>query len=158
MEDPTVAQAWLVAIPSAITAVSTWYINRKTKRTIGKTEEHLSAKSDGHHGEIESLKERIDALERTIGKVRDCQLVIAQKYTKSMNSLQKDLQLARRALEKSTIAPSSQTPAVAGEPKATDRPTETPSAPSPELDEKQGGIKIVDVPQQPIGKVKWEKE
>lgn len=163
-EDPTALQAWLVAIPSAITALSTWYINRKTKKTIGKTEENLTAKSDGHHDDIAELKARVALLQQTVtrldatvDKIQSCQIMLAQKYTESMNALQTELAGQRRAFERSN--PVNTGPGTAEESSPEPKKPEVESDIELETDPPtaKSGVKLIDVPAQPVGKVTWKK-
>jgi hypothetical protein len=88
--DPTATQAWLIAIPSAITAISTWYMSRKATK-VGKsaathTERVVGENSDKTMQEICELKKRVSGLELAVQQTRESQLVMAQRQIELMSS------------------------------------------------------------------------
>jgi septal ring factor EnvC (AmiA/AmiB activator) len=167
--DPTVLQAWLIAVPSLITAVSTWYLRRGTKKSHASSEAKTTEKLDSYNGaikdKIEELETEIKRLKESITKSVDdsktCQITLAQKYTEQINGLQNELVRARRVIEK--VVPSPSQTQIAGEqgPKASVA-AESPSAPTtasaaPGNGKPFGEVKIVETPKPSVGKVKWEK-
>lgn len=157
--DPTVTQAWLIAIPSAITAFSTWYLNRKSNKTHQETRQVASDAVDSSTtaitAEIQVLKDRVAKLEDTVTKSRDCQLILAQRYTDNMNSLQIDLVAAKSVLERVIRSAS------LGRPSAVSQTSQEAESPGSSVegapDSSIGTVKVIDTPQPKVGKVTWEK-
>ncbi len=159
--DPTVLQSWLIAIPTLLTALSTWYLRRGTKKSHEATEVKTAEKLDSYNG---AIKDKVDELEKAIeglkksvasslGKTEDCQIRLAQKYTEQINALQQELVRARRIIEK-YVPGQAQTQAGELGPGAPD------AAEPPALQAGTklfGEEKIVETPKTPVGKVKWEK-
>lgn len=89
--DPSSAQAWLIAIPSAITAFSTWYMSKKTSSSATATQESakkvVTDRSDETQRDLKDLKVRVATLEQSVGEARNTQLLIAMKHTESMDKL-----------------------------------------------------------------------
>lgn len=83
--DPNSTQAWLVAIPSLITALSTWYMSRKTTKVGSAAEAHtkrvVTESSEETMQEVMELKRRVNSLEVAVNQVRDGQKSLSQGYS-----------------------------------------------------------------------------
>jgi hypothetical protein len=103
MADPaqgqTALQAWLIAIPSVLTAASIWYQRRTTKSSDAKTKTVVTETADAQNLMINALKttittqnlliqsqaKEIKALTAKVEETRQCQVSIADKHQETMN-------------------------------------------------------------------------
>lgn len=163
--DPTVMQAWLIAVPSLITALSTWYLRRGDKKSHAATQAKTEVAVDGAKQQLDSyngkigdkileLENEIKALKLAVTNGRDTNVLIAAKYTEQINTVQKELIRARRVIEKA-VPGSSQTQST-GEPEP-ETPVAAGPSPAPTNGKPFGDVKVVDATKAPVGKVKWEK-
>ncbi len=152
ISDQTVSQAWLMAIPSAITALSTWYMKRKneknSEKTSDRTEQAIALNTSKILKEVKDLQDRVSVLEEMNKKTRDCQLVLAQKYVdttksyvESTKAMESRVEEARAFFEvlKAKMKPPTNDPT---------KPAEAPNKP-----EVFGKVIVVDEPVQTNGKV-----
>ncbi len=142
-QDPNAVHAWMLAIPSAITAVSTWYLNRKTVKTSKeahtKTAELMTMNTSDINSQISDMEARLAALEKQVEKTRDCTVILAQKYVDTVNGLDG---LLKEGLKRSRANRSN-----SAQPAGNGLQESSGSA------DENGKVTVVDAPAQPIGKV-----
>lgn len=163
MSDQTVTQAWLIAIPTVLTAISGWINKRKTEKTVAasdvKTSQLIGDHNDNMTVRLVDLDTRVKHLEEIAGKSYTAQLMLLQRHTESMDRLSARVESTNLSLQKVLSTPDlndSPTTTQAGVPvsplgQAQGSSPGASGAPAP------GKVVVVDIAPQPIGKVKWEK-
>lgn len=109
MMDPSPFQAWLIAIPSAITALSTWYINHKTAKTSEKshtiTKQFVADNASELKVTLDDLEVRVTRMEEMLKTTKDCQLLMAQKHAETMALVNEELKTTKATLARVFPAP-----------------------------------------------------
>lgn len=137
VESGQVLQAWMLAIPSVLTALSAWYTNRKTTKTVTKSDEKtkgvvedasvaVNKELANLKAEVAGLKEENKKLTAKVEETRQCQVNISQKHTETMNEVHAIIRAIPRTAKESVPAKSE--------------------------------VKTVEVSPQPLGKVTWKKD
>lgn len=104
MSDQTVLGAWMIAIPSTLHALSTWYVRRKINKAgeaaKENTAEVVTAKSDETKAVIEELKVRFSQLETAVQAIQATSLAMSKTYTESLDRVQAQMGAANAIFQR----------------------------------------------------------